>query len=202
MEDTISKVGIPLMRFQEKEFSSKSPRFDSSRKIAQGIMNDHGRSVIIKVRGDGNCFIRCLLLEIYLNRDPDILFTLLDNCLSEYERSSLIDLIVRKDPLSFRDSELVTTLCGKLRKLALELWDYKVDKRYYSDENTIDGPMRESIMRLLCFEKIIIYSLNPGPNDRNPMILEVSPKKFYKQVSGWNVILICSQGFCHYSLLV
>jgi hypothetical protein len=199
--DKNSNFEIPLLEFQEKEFSKGSPRFNTSRAIAQKIVSDYGCNVV-EIRGDGNCFTRCLLLEIYLNRDPNIFFTLLDGYLSESEKNSLINLIGRKDPRSFRDSELVTILCNKLRKLAFELWDYKVDKRYYNDENTIDGPIRESIMRLLCFEKVIVFSLNPGPNDRNPMVFEVNPSKFYKQVSGWNGKLICAQGFCHYSLLV
>ena len=68
-------------------------------------------------------------------------------------------------------------------------------------ENTIDGIAIFLAMRLLCIEKVTIYSLKPN-QEQNSKNIVIKENTFFERISGWHVRMICVTGFCHYSSLI
>lgn len=190
---------ISVERFIETEFHPNSPNKIKAMQVAN-LHKIIGRNVI-KVRGDGKCFIRSLVHALILQRKSDVCFNILSRFVIDEYVEELFVTIEKK--ILNDDCALINHICTNIILHIDNNWDYEIDKSYYINENNIDGPVRDAVMRLLGISKVTIYSLIIPSTDKeqNIKILQPSKPLLCEGVTPWSLELLCVHGFCHYNLL-
>lgn len=191
---------ISLKQFLHEEFNQLSPNFQMARENAERIEQEiKSDKYIVKVTGNGNCLIKSIIANILYTRDENVTFGLLNSFI---DCDDLLFMIENREQLNkFIDGPIIDQLCVKIKEEINNQWDYCGCVEYHMDENAIDGLAREMVLRFLCVEELIIYSLNPGKEEYKKVI-RIDTNTFKNEISGWKVNLICAQGFCHFSAIV
>ncbi len=191
-------IQIDLESFLKSEFSESSPNFLKAKTNLENIISEIGYRKVIRIRGNGNCLISSMITCLMFERRADIMHDLLDEFI---EPVSIFNLLNSKNTDPETNSHLL--ILGEIiRDTINKKWDYPGCPDYHMDDNAIDGLAREMLMRLLCVNELVIYSLKPGINESYKKIIKIDAGHFFKEITPWKIHLICAQGFCHFSSLV
>lgn len=189
---------ITIQTFVDDNFHQQSPH----REQALQKMNELNqyRHVVV-VPGDGLCLIYSIIFTLINTRNREVVInTILEFC----SEKMMNVLMVNGIGDCIMDYKFMHELAINIRTRVCDDWDYNNSSDYnnplyHMNDNAIDGLARDKVMRLLGVEKITVHSLNPC-NESSTRIFTVS-KPIQAHVTPWNIVLICAQGYNHYSAI-
>ena len=157
------EVNPKLLAYLEEEVGKNPSKKKSFDTILKSIRDAGLEGTIIRVRGDGNCLIRALLVDLVAKAK-----SITGNLLAELCLQNGAEIIVDFD---------AEKICVLVRDLVSRLWAYKGGPEYHMNENAIDGLAVNMVMRLLGVTKLRIYQAFDG-TDRKAgwRDIELDPK--------------------------
>ena len=172
---------------------NKSPKFDIVKKT-QSILQAKGFSHVYSIRGDGNCFIRCLVIYLWNSLNKNLFFDTFSSFIDLDKLLKFIEHGLSEHVLEF--------ICIKIRSNVQSKWDYHdIPIECQMDENAICGKAQEMVMRILGVERFTGYSLIPDSNESIEFGHLVDKSMLFFNSGTHHIHLLCEHGRNHFSLL-